>query len=87
MKTIEDQIKTCHGGRGSQRLKAPGDKGYFCKFSCDNESVSCDDFDSSRTHLFGQGSEFYGCKINEPLTMYSRKERALDSPHLRRRKK
>jgi len=84
MKSIDNKFKICHDNNGSQRLKAPGDKGYFCKYSCGNDDVPCENFDSSRTHPFGSNADFYGCKIDEPLIPSSRKERALYQ--LRRRR-
>ena len=67
MKTIDNKFNTCRENNGSQRLKAPGSKRYFCKYSCDNDNVPCDAFDPSRTHSFGSNADFYGCKINETL--------------------
>jgi hypothetical protein len=81
MKSIGDIIKKCQDNCGAQRLKAPGDRGYFCGLSYDNYAITCSEFDPERTYKFGFGPEYSGCKFNGILqSLGHKKERAVFCP-------
>ena len=74
-------IKKCQENCGSQRMKAPGDKGYFCGLSY--EDMFCSDMDPTRTHKFGFGPEYKGCKLDGIMIHTHKKERAVYCPKRR----